>query len=246
MFLLRHSFLLTLTLLVAIAILYRQEIFDLPVEEERSAETPPLVSEDGNASGTDFTPLPVPVPDGEQAGTVIPSPGENDPAPPVEAGSEPGEREGLPETGLQPAVPEEEKARTEEATSQVRDGGQAQSAEEPADDAAAFERDVDLSAAREAYWKGDSLRAIERYRSLIDRFPNDVEVHGELGNILFEQGRNEEAAIEYKAAIAQLIRSGERARAEDILRVLRAYDPVSAVSIERELAPGGPGAANNK
>jgi tetratricopeptide (TPR) repeat protein len=243
MFLLRHSFLLTLTLLVAIAILYRQEIFDLPVEEERSAETPPLVSEDGNASGTDSTPLPVP--DGEQAGTVIPSPGEDDPAPPVEAGSEPGEREGLPETDLQPAVPAEEKARTEGATSPVRDGGQGQSAEEPADDAA-FERDVDLSAAREAYWKGDSLRAIERYRSLIDRFPNDVEVHGELGNILFEQGRNEEAAIEYKAAIAQLIRSGERARAEDILRVLRAYDPVSAVSIERELAPGGPGAANNK
>jgi tetratricopeptide (TPR) repeat protein len=87
-------------------------------------------------------------------------------------------------------------------------------------------------AAREAYWRRDLDRAIEHYEALVRLEPEDPRAQGELGNLYYQLGRWQEAAVAYEAAAHAMLRQGNHRGAENLLRVLRGLDSERAAQLE--------------
>lgn len=92
-----------------------------------------------------------------------------------------------------------------------------------------------LAAARRAYWNHDLPLAIRHYQALIQAFPNDPDYFGEVGNIYFEQGRNEQAAQAYYEAALLLLARGQRTRAGEMVELLQKTSPSHAESLLERL-----------
>ena len=76
--------------------------------------------------------------------------------------------------------------------------------------------------ARRAYWSGDPVASERLYLKLLERFPDDADLHGELGNVRFQLGDRAGAVAAYRQAIRLLAPvSPERARrlAERVRRI---------------------------
>jgi len=92
-----------------------------------------------------------------------------------------------------------------------------------------------LAAARRAYWNHDLPLSIRHYQALIQAFPNDPDYFGEVGNIYFEQGRNEQAAQAYYEAALLLLARGQRTRAGEMVELLQKTSPSHAESLLERL-----------
>lgn len=92
-----------------------------------------------------------------------------------------------------------------------------------------------LATARAAFARGDVAGAIRAYEDrLVDR-PDDSAAAGELGNVLWANGRRSEAAVSYHRAALSLIGQGRKAEAEALLQPIRAADPALGDDLARRL-----------
>lgn len=90
-----------------------------------------------------------------------------------------------------------------------------------------------LADAREAYAAGKP-EAVLAYAELAKRFPENPDVTGELGNVLYQQGKMEEAGEQFYETALRLIRAHQEARAACLVDVLRQLAPVRARDLERQ------------
>ncbi|MBV5264440.1 tetratricopeptide repeat protein [Pinisolibacter aquiterrae] len=99
-----------------------------------------------------------------------------------------------------------------------------------------------LADARAAYARGDVAGAIRAYEDLLVDRPNDATAAGELGNVLWANGRHADAAASYHRAAVALIAQGRKAEAEALTAPIRAGDAALADDLVRRLArtPGTP------
>jgi len=93
--------------------------------------------------------------------------------------------------------------------------------------------------ARQAYWRGDLARAEGLYVALLEDFPDQADLAGELGNIYFTQGKLDMAAEFFERAGVGLLRSGNKARAMSVVGVLRGIAPDRATALAARISDGG-------
>lgn len=97
---------------------------------------------------------------------------------------------------------------------------------------------VSVDAARAAAARGDVAGAVRLYEAVLLDRPNAAAA-GELGNVLWANGRTKDAAAAYHRAALALIASGRPAEARPLLDPIRRGDPSLADDLERRLARTG-------
>ncbi len=95
-----------------------------------------------------------------------------------------------------------------------------------------------LEAARRAYWQGDIQGAIAHYIALLAQFPDDENLHGELGNIYFMRGQRREAAWHFEQSGMAAIAAGRAAQAHMLAGILRGFDSEAAARLTAAMRAG--------
>jgi len=90
--------------------------------------------------------------------------------------------------------------------------------------------------ARQAYWSRDMAGAEARYKGLVNDFPDNADIKGELGNLYYAQRRNSEAAEMYHQAGLQLIKDGNPQQVMLLIGVLQAIAPAKATDLRQRLS----------
>ncbi|MGA7802885.1 MAG: hypothetical protein WCC36_18960, partial [Gammaproteobacteria bacterium] len=85
-----------------------------------------------------------------------------------------------------------------------------------------------LARARGAFWQQDSEAALRNYCQLIGERPDDPDLHGEFGNVLFAVKRLQPAMEQYELAARGLLREHRYAEFDRLARILVSVDPESA------------------
>ena len=93
--------------------------------------------------------------------------------------------------------------------------------------------------ARRAAWSGQTNVAIAAYQQLISIQPQSADAHGELGNVYYQEKRQEEAAEQYEKAALLLVAQGEQTRIWQLLQTLRSLDATRARAVEEKLLARG-------
>ena len=93
-----------------------------------------------------------------------------------------------------------------------------------------------LKQARQAYWSRDMAGAEARYKGLVNDFPDNADIKGELGNLYYAQRRNAEAAEMYHQAGLQLIKDGNPQQVMLLIGVLQAIAPAKATDLRQRLS----------
>ncbi|AXX98691.1 tetratricopeptide repeat protein [Profundibacter amoris] len=93
-----------------------------------------------------------------------------------------------------------------------------------------------LKEARQTYWSRDMAGAEARYKGLINDFPDNADIKGELGNLYYAQRRNSEAAEMYHQAGVQLIKDGNTQQVMLLIGVLQAIAPAKAADLRQRLS----------
>jgi TolA-binding protein len=93
-----------------------------------------------------------------------------------------------------------------------------------------------LKQARQAYWSRDMAGAEARYKGLVNDFPDNADIKGELGNLYYAQRRNSEAAEMYHQAGLQLIKDGNPQQVMLLIGVLQAIAPAKATDLRQRLS----------
>ncbi|MCE1237028.1 MAG: tetratricopeptide repeat protein [Hyphomicrobiales bacterium] len=96
-----------------------------------------------------------------------------------------------------------------------------------------------VEAARAAAARGDVAGAVRVYEAVLVDRPNDAAAAGELGNVLWSNGRTKDAAAAYHRAALALIAGGRAAEARALVDPVRRGDPSLADDLERRLARAG-------
>ncbi len=104
----------------------------------------------------------------------------------------------------------------------------------PADAPEARAKDL-LQSARAAFARGDVDQSISLYQELLKQEPDDVDARGELGNVLLDAGRLQEASQTYYETALRLARRGDGARARALEPIIRRNAPGLADQLENEL-----------
>jgi cytoskeletal protein RodZ len=104
-------------------------------------------------------------------------------------------------------------------------------AQPTADKPASDDTKTRLKAARQAYWNGymDGARAL--YAALAKAAPNDPDVNGEFGNILFAQRQFDAAADAYLVTGRLLVKNGQNQQVQPIIAVLQNIAPKKAATL---------------
>ncbi len=89
----------------------------------------------------------------------------------------------------------------------------------------------ELLKAREAWWRGDLVRAETLYLQLAQDPDAPADVLGELGNLYFAQRKYAAAARYYERAGMKLIGDGNPGAAMALVGVLQGIDPARAASL---------------
>jgi len=92
-----------------------------------------------------------------------------------------------------------------------------------------------LEQARRAFWSRDLVLAESRYREALASAGSAPEIHGELGNVYFHQGRHDWAAEAYYEAGMGFISHGQSRQAWAVVGLLRRMSPVRAQRLEQVL-----------
>ena len=93
-----------------------------------------------------------------------------------------------------------------------------------------------LKEARQTYWNRDMAGAEARYKGLVNDFPDNADIKGELGNLYYAQRRNAEAAEMYHQAGVQLIKDGNTQQVMLLIGVLQAIAPAKAADLRQRLS----------
>ncbi len=88
-----------------------------------------------------------------------------------------------------------------------------------------------LAAARKAYWTGDLAGSGALYAALAKASPDNPDINGEFGNILFAQRRFDEAADAYLITGKLLVESGQAQQIQPIIAVLQNIAPQKAATL---------------
>jgi len=92
-----------------------------------------------------------------------------------------------------------------------------------------------LSKAREAFAKGDVNNAVEAYRQIVAKSPEDIAARGELGNVLYAVGNVSEAAKVYFEAASIAIDKNQPELAEALLPAIIEGNPNLATQLNDKL-----------
>ncbi len=90
-------------------------------------------------------------------------------------------------------------------------------------------------AARKSFYQRNYKQSEQSYLKVIDASENNYDAYGELGNVYFNQGKNEQAASAYYEAAAILVRQGQKSRARSLMGLLRYLDKSKAVELKKLL-----------
>ena len=90
-------------------------------------------------------------------------------------------------------------------------------------------------AARKSFYQRKYDESEQNYRHVIDNTVDNFDAYGELGNVYFNQGKNEQAASAYFEAAAILIRNGQVNRARSLMGLLRHLDKSKASELQKLL-----------
>lgn len=93
----------------------------------------------------------------------------------------------------------------------------------------------ELTAARNAFWEGRYMESVQKYRSLLEQHPERPSIQGELGNVLYAQGKRDAAAQAYFQAAIRHLNRGEYARASELYHVLARLDAPRASDLAKRL-----------
>ncbi len=93
-------------------------------------------------------------------------------------------------------------------------------------------RDIWITARKSFYQRKYELSE-QSYQDVIDNTDDNFDAYGELGNVYFNQGKNQQAATAYYEAAAILVRKGQIRRAINLLGVLRRLDNNKANELKR-------------
>jgi len=88
-----------------------------------------------------------------------------------------------------------------------------------------------LNQARKAFWNGDTAGAEALYAALARDVPDNADVHGEFGNVLYAQRRYEEAAEAYFTTGKLLVENGTPAQVMPLINVLQSLAPQKAATL---------------
>jgi hypothetical protein len=88
-----------------------------------------------------------------------------------------------------------------------------------------------LNEARKTYWNGDVAGATALYAALAMDAPDNADVQGELGNVLYTQRRYAEAADAYFATGKLLVKKGNPAQVMPLINVLQSLAPQKAAAL---------------
>jgi tetratricopeptide (TPR) repeat protein len=86
--------------------------------------------------------------------------------------------------------------------------------------------------ARKSFYQRNYEKSIESYKEVIDNTEDNFDAYGELGNVYFNQGRNDQAASAYFEAATILIRKGQVRRAQSLMGLLRHLDKAKASELQ--------------
>jgi tetratricopeptide (TPR) repeat protein len=87
--------------------------------------------------------------------------------------------------------------------------------------------------ARKAYYQRNYELSEQSYQKVIDSTEDNFDAYGELGNVYFNQGKNEQAASVYYEAAAILVRKGQVKRARSLMGLLRHLDKSKADELQK-------------
>jgi tetratricopeptide (TPR) repeat protein len=87
--------------------------------------------------------------------------------------------------------------------------------------------------ARKAYYQRNYELSEQSYQKVIDSTVDNFDAYGELGNVFFNQGKNEEAASAYYEAAAIMVRKGQVNRAKSLMGLLRHLDKSKADELQK-------------
>ncbi len=88
-------------------------------------------------------------------------------------------------------------------------------------------------AARKSFYQRKYDLSEQNYQKVIDSTEDNVDAYGELGNVYFNQGKNEQAASAYFEAAAILVRKGQMDRARSLMGLLRHLDKSKAGELQK-------------
>jgi tetratricopeptide (TPR) repeat protein len=86
--------------------------------------------------------------------------------------------------------------------------------------------------ARKAFYRRDYQQSELHYKKVIDNTEDNFDAYGELGNVYFNQGKNEQAAAAYFQAALILIDKGQDRRARSLLGLLGRLDAGKAEELK--------------
>jgi tetratricopeptide (TPR) repeat protein len=86
--------------------------------------------------------------------------------------------------------------------------------------------------ARKSFYQRNYEQSIQSYQEVIDNTEDNFDAYGELGNVYFNQGKNEQAAAAYYEAAAILVRKGQVRRAQSLMGLLRHLDKSKADELQ--------------
>jgi tetratricopeptide (TPR) repeat protein len=87
--------------------------------------------------------------------------------------------------------------------------------------------------ARKAFYQRNYELSEQSYQKVIDSTVDNFDAYGELGNVYFNQGKNEKAASAYYEAAAIMVRKGQANRARSLMGLLRHLDKSKADELQK-------------
>jgi tetratricopeptide (TPR) repeat protein len=87
--------------------------------------------------------------------------------------------------------------------------------------------------ARKAFYQRNYELSEQSYQKVIDSTEDNFDAYGELGNVYFNQGKNQQAAAAYFEAAAIMVRKGQVNRARSLTGLLRHLDKSKADELQK-------------
>ena len=134
-------------------------------------------------------------------------------------------------------IPSSEADNSAQITSAQPDTSTQAAVVEPQDDqaAAANAQEDLLDQARLAFQNGQMDQAVQLYEKLRELNPDDPNVPGELGNVLYAQGQWQAAGIAYYDAAVLLLEHDQPGQVQYLYRVIQGLDAESAEKLRERL-----------
>ena len=89
--------------------------------------------------------------------------------------------------------------------------------------------------ARKSFYQRNYKLSEQSYLKVIDASDGNYDAYGELGNVYFNQGKNQQAASAYYEAAAILVRQGQIRRARSLVGLLHYLDKSKAIELKELL-----------